>query len=53
MCAENVARGGRDARPNILVVEDEGLIAQDIRRILIDLGCDVPAVAATGSDASP
>ena len=37
--------------PNILVVEDDELIAQGIRRVLLDLGYDVPAAVASGSDA--
>ncbi len=36
---------------NVLVVEDEVIIGQDIRRILIGFGYDVTAVAATGDDA--
>jgi two-component system cell cycle sensor histidine kinase/response regulator CckA len=36
---------------SIMVVEDEILIAQDIRRILTGFGYDVLALAATGSDA--
>jgi two-component system, cell cycle response regulator len=36
---------------SVLVVEDEIIIGQDIRRILLGFGYDVPTVAATGSDA--
>jgi diguanylate cyclase (GGDEF)-like protein len=35
----------------VLVVEDEVIIGQDIRRILRGFGYEVPAVAATGGDA--
>jgi two-component system cell cycle response regulator len=35
----------------VLVVEDEVLIGQDIRRILLGFGYEVPVVAATGEDA--
>jgi diguanylate cyclase (GGDEF)-like protein len=35
----------------ILVVEDEVIIGQDIRRILLGFGYEVPAVAATGTEA--
>jgi diguanylate cyclase (GGDEF)-like protein len=36
---------------SVLVVEDEVIIGQDIRRILLGFGYMVPAVAATGVDA--
>jgi two-component system cell cycle response regulator len=36
---------------SVLVVEDEIIIGQDIRRILLGFGYDVPTVAATGGDA--
>ena len=36
---------------NILVVEDEGLIALDIESHLLDLGYQVPGMAETGADA--
>jgi diguanylate cyclase (GGDEF)-like protein len=36
---------------SVLVVEDEIVIGQDIRRILRGFGYDVPTVAATGDDA--
>jgi diguanylate cyclase (GGDEF)-like protein len=36
---------------SVLVVEDEVVIGQDIRRILLGFGYEVPAVAATGVDA--
>jgi two-component system cell cycle sensor histidine kinase/response regulator CckA len=35
----------------VLVVEDEAIIAEDIRRTLGNLGYDVPRTAATGADA--
>ena len=35
----------------VLVVEDEIIIGQDIRRILLGFGYEVPTVAATGADA--
>jgi diguanylate cyclase (GGDEF)-like protein len=35
----------------VLVVEDEVIIGQDIRRILLGFGYEVPAVATTGEDA--
>jgi PAS domain S-box-containing protein len=38
-------------KSSIMVVEDEILIAQDIRRILTGFGYDVLPLAATGSDA--
>jgi two-component system, cell cycle sensor histidine kinase and response regulator CckA len=40
-----------DTRPSILIVEDEGVIALDVRATLGRLGYTVPAVVATGSDA--
>lgn len=40
-----------DTRPSILIVEDEGVIALDIRATLGRLGYAVAAVAATGSEA--
>jgi PAS domain S-box-containing protein len=39
------------AKARILVVEDEGIIAEDIRMSLRDLGYDVFAVVATGEEA--
>lgn len=38
-------------KARILVVEDEGLVAAQIRETLEGLGYDVPAVAATGANA--
>lgn len=38
-------------RPKILVVEDEAIVAQDIRWILEDLGYDVPAISDSGESA--
>jgi two-component system cell cycle sensor histidine kinase/response regulator CckA len=35
----------------VLIVEDEAIIAEDIRRTLVHLGYDVPRSAATGADA--
>ena len=40
-----------DTRPSILIVEDEGVIALDVRATLRRLGYTVTAVVATGSDA--
>jgi PAS domain S-box-containing protein len=39
------------AAKNILVVEDERIVARDIQRSLSDLGYDVPATAATAEQA--
>lgn len=38
-------------RPRIMVVEDEWIIANDIKNCLIDLGYMVTAIAATGQEA--
>ncbi|PJZ69492.1 hypothetical protein CH373_16225 [Leptospira perolatii] len=35
----------------ILIVEDESIVAKDLRTRLIDLGYSVPAIAYTGEDA--
>jgi two-component system, cell cycle sensor histidine kinase and response regulator CckA len=40
-----------DPRPSILIVEDEAVIALDVRATLGRLGYAVPAVVATGRDA--
>ncbi len=39
------------SKPRILIVEDEGIIAQDIRASLQELGYDVCSAVATGADA--
>lgn len=41
----------RVARPRILVVEDEGIVAEDIQYRLEHLGYAVPAVASSGEEA--
>ena len=38
-------------RPKIMVVEDEGIIAQDIKNCLENLGYEVPEVVFTGKEA--
>jgi len=40
-----------DSKIKILVVEDEGIVAQDIQNMLIDLGYDAAAMAASGEEA--
>src|SRR6516225_11202187 len=40
-----------EARKQILIVEDEGLIAADIQQRLERLGYSVPAIAHTGEEA--
>jgi len=37
--------------PSILIVEDEAILAMTLERMLIRLGCDVCAKAASGEDA--
>ena len=39
------------AKPGILIVEDENIIALDIKRSLLNLGYDVVGTAASGEDA--
>ncbi|HXB70449.1 MAG TPA: response regulator [Candidatus Acidoferrales bacterium] len=41
----------KESRKQILVVEDEGLIAEDIKRRLERFGYTVPAIAGTGAEA--
>jgi two-component system, cell cycle sensor histidine kinase and response regulator CckA len=40
-----------EAKRNILVVEDERIVARDIQRSLMDLGYDVPTTAASADQA--
>jgi len=40
-----------DTRPRILVVEDEQIVAEDIRRSLLRLGYEVVGVVSTGTEA--
>jgi len=49
--ARDASRVPRAGGPNILVVEDEALIARDIQHTLRGFGYDVPCIAATGADA--
>jgi PAS domain S-box-containing protein len=39
------------AKPKILIVEDEWIIANDLKKSLTDLGYIVPSIAATGREA--
>src|SRR5437763_9707070 len=41
----------KEPRKQILVVEDEGLIAEDIKRRLERFGYTVPAIATSGAEA--
>jgi CheY-like chemotaxis protein len=51
MTIRNLNPEGREDRPfRVLVVEDEYIIAMDIRSILEKLGFEVPAVAVTGEE---
>jgi CheY-like chemotaxis protein len=40
----------RDRHPKILIVEDENIIALDIRSMLLDLGYTVSAIVSSGED---
>lgn len=51
MTERNLNSSGGETRPfRVLVVEDEYIIAMDIRNILEKLGFEVPAVAVTGEE---
>ena len=39
------------ARPKIIIVEDETIVAQDVKYILMNLGYDVPAITVSGENA--
>ncbi|MBI5741173.1 MAG: response regulator [Nitrospirae bacterium] len=39
------------SKGRIMVVEDEGIIAEDIKSSLINMGYDVPAVVSSGKEA--
>jgi CheY-like chemotaxis protein len=39
------------SQPRILVVEDEGIVAHDIKHMLNGLGYEVPVIASSGEDA--
>jgi len=38
-------------KKRIIIVEDEAIVAMDVKRMLIDLGYDIPAVTSSGEDA--
>jgi len=51
-CATRAPRGTRAERlAGILVVEDEGVVALDIQKALVDMGYDAYAVAASAEEA--
>lgn len=45
------SEGIAPAKPRILIVEDEGIIARDIQKILLKLGYQVSGPAGTGAEA--
>ncbi|MCI0497904.1 MAG: response regulator [Thermoplasmata archaeon] len=42
---------GRPSRTRVMIVEDEKLVAEDVRRVLINMGYDVPSVVSSGEKA--
>jgi len=44
-------RRGAAPRPSVLIVEDEGVVARDLQRSLVDMGYDVAGCVATSSEA--